>query len=382
VGVDFDPSSEQRLFRDTVREFCEREISREYVRACDREHRAPRELFDSIAKQGWLGLNIPEEHGGLGGAATDVSLLLQEVGRSFLDLSFWLFRSLTWGGYAIGRDGTEEQKQRFLPRVATGEWSICFALTEPSSGSDAASIQTTAVEDGDDYVINGQKVFTSGFKISDYVLVATKTTRSEDRHHGFSMFLVDTESPGLQGTPLETLGHWPLGTALLYFDDVRVPKANLLGARDEAWPALTAYLNYERLSLSAARTGAAQSALADALDYANTRRQFGRPIGKFQAVSHKIADMAVMVELSELLVRQYTWKFEQGRSTARDAAILKLYTCEAYKSVADLGLQVLGGYGYTMEYDLQRHFRESRLGTIGAGTSEIQRNIIAKTLGL
>jgi acyl-CoA dehydrogenase len=380
--VDLSLTSEQAAFRDTVRAFCDREITTEYVRACDRDHRPPTEAYQAMAKQGWLGLNIAETHGGSGAGATEVAILLEEVGKSFLDLAFWLFRALTWGGYAIGRDGTPEQRERFLPRIAAGDWSICFALTEPGSGSDAASITTTAVRDGDDYVINGQKVFTSGFRVSDYVLVVTRTSRGDDRHHGITNLLVDTTSPGLEARPLETLGHWPLGTTLLQFDDVRVPAANVLGTPDEGWRGLTAYLNYERLSLAAARTGAAQSALRDALDYAKTREQFGRPIGKFQAVSHKLADMAVMVEVSKLLLLQYTWKFEQGISTARDAAVVKLYTCEAYKQIADLGLQVLGGYGYTMEYDLQRHFRESRLGTIGAGTSEIQRNIIAKSMGL
>jgi acyl-CoA dehydrogenase len=380
--VDLSPTPEQEAFRDTVRAFCDRQISADYVRECDREHRPPTEAFKAMAEQGWPGLNIAEAHGGSGAGATEVAILLEEVGKSFLDLAFWLFRQLTWGGYAIDRDGTPEQRERFLPRIATGDWSICFALTEPGSGSDAASITTTAVRDGDDYVVNGQKVFTSGFKVSDYVLVVTRTDRSDDRHHGLTNLLVDTTSSGLAASPLETLGHWPLGTCLLQFDDVRVPAANVLGEPDRGWSGLTAYLNYERLSLAAARTGAAQSALRDALAYAKTREQFGQPIGKFQAVSHKLADMAVMVEVSKLLLLQYTWKFEQGSSTARDAAILKLYTCEAYKQIADLGLQVLGGYGYTMEYDLQRHFRESRLGTIGAGTSEIQRNIIAKSMGL
>ena len=380
--MDFDLTEEQSAFRDTVRQWCQREVSRDYVRACDADKRPPTELFAAIAEQGWLGINIPTEYGGLGAGSAEAALLLQELGRVFLDLSFWVFRQLCWGGFSIGTYGTDEQKERFLADVAAGDISICFALTEPSSGSDAASIKTTAVADGDHYVINGQKVFTSGFKVSDYVLVATKTTQSENRHAGFSTFLVDTKSEGLTGTGIETLGHWPLGTALLYFDNVRVPRENLLGPLDGGWPLLGAGLTYERLCLSAARTGAAQSALADALEYAKTREQFGRPIGKFQAVSHQLAEMQVMVELSELLVRQYTWKFENQRNTMRDAAILKLYTCEAYKSVADMGLQVLGGYGYTMEYDLQRHFRESRLGVIGAGTSEIQRNIIAKSLGL
>ncbi|MPZ59819.1 MAG: acyl-CoA dehydrogenase [Propionibacteriales bacterium] len=380
--MDFRLTPEQEAFRDTVRTLCDREISREYVRECDREHRPPTEAFQAIAKQGWLGINIPEEYGGSGAGATEVAILLEEVGKSYLDLAFWLFRLVTYGGFAVGRDGTPEQRRRFLSNVATGEWSICFALTEPDSGSDAASISTSAVRDGDDYVLNGQKVFTSGFKVSDYVLVATRTSRADDRHHGITNLLVDTKSPGLRSAPLETLGHWSLGTTMLHFDDVRVPAENVLGKPDEGWSGLNAYLNYERLSLSAARTGAAQAAMQDALEYAKTRQQFGRPIGKFQAVSHKLADMAVMVDLSKLLVMQYTWRFEQGLATPKDAAVLKLYSCEAYKQVADLGLQVLGGYGYTMEYDLQRHFRESRLGTIGAGTSEIQRNIIAKSLGL
>jgi alkylation response protein AidB-like acyl-CoA dehydrogenase len=380
--LDFELTAEQQMFRDTVRTFCDREIDRGYVRACDREHRPPTEAFKAIAAQGWLGVNIPEDHGGLGAGATEVAILLEEVGRTFLDLAFWIFRVVTWGGFAIGRDGSAEQRQRFLPRVAAGDCSVCFALTEPSTGSDAAAIQTTATADGDDFVINGQKVFTSGFKVSDYVLVATKTSTTDNRYEGFTNILVDTTTPGLDAQPIETLGHWPLGTMLLYFDDVRVPRSNALGPVDDGWRNLNAYLNYERLCLSAARTGAAEAALNDALEYAKTRQQFGRPIGKFQAVSHKLADMAVMLEVSKLLVKQYTWRFEQGTTGRRDAAILKLYTCEAYKAIADMGLQVLGGYGYTMEYDLQRHFRESRLGTIGAGTSEIQRNIIAKTLGL
>lgn len=378
--VEFTP--EQELFRQTVRSFCEKEIARDYVRECDRQHRAPEDLYRRLGQQGWLGINIPVEFGGAGAGAVEVAILLEELGRAFLDLAFWVFRAVTWGGLAIGRDGTDEQKAELLPRIASGDLSVCFALTEPEAGSDAAAISLRAEEDGDRFVLNGQKVFTSGFKVSGLAMVATRTSNQGSKHQGISNFLVDTDSPGLDWSPIETLGHWPLGTAMLYFRDVKVPRSRLLGRLHDGWGDLGVYLRYERLCLSAARTGAAQAALADALAYSQERRQFGHPISDFQAVAHRLADMQVMVEISQMLVQRYADRLDRGEATVRDAAILKLYACEAYKQVADMGLQVLGGYGYTMEYDLQRHFRESRLGVIGAGTSDIQRNIIAKTMGI
>lgn len=380
MDVEFTP--EQELFRSTVRRFCEAEITREYVRECDREKEAPTELYRKLGEQGWLGINIAEEYGGGGGGAMEVAILLEELGKAFLDLSFWVFRAVTWGGLTIGTFGTEAQKQELLPKIASGDLSVCFSLTEPAAGSDAASISLTAIEDGDEYVLNGQKVFTSGFKVSDIDVVATRTSSEGKKHHGITNFLVDTKSPGLEWQPIETLGHWPLGTAMLFFDDVRVPKSNMLGTLHDGWRDLGVGLRYERLCLSAARTGAAKAALEDSVAYAKERQQFDKPISEFQAVSHRLAEMQMMTEISEMLVYRYASRLDRGAATSRDAAILKLYACESYKSVADMGLQVLGGYGYTMEYDLQRHYRESRLGVIGAGTSDIQRNIIAKTMGI
>ncbi|MDX1747898.1 MAG: acyl-CoA dehydrogenase family protein, partial [Halobacteriales archaeon] len=188
--MDVEFTEEQELFRSTVREFCEREISREYVRECDREKRPPAEVYRKLGEQGFLGINIGEEHGGSGGGAMEVAILLEELGRAFLDLSFWVFRAVTWGGLAIGRDGTEAQKADLLPKVASGELSVCFSLTEPEAGSDAASISLSAVEDGDAYVLNGQKVFTSGFKVSDLAVVATRTSSEGKKHHGITNFLV------------------------------------------------------------------------------------------------------------------------------------------------------------------------------------------------
>lgn len=377
-----DETDEQEMLRRTVRDLFAKRYPREYVRECDREHRAPVEAFKELGQLGYLGVNVAEEYGGGGAGTSTVAALLEELGRGFLDLAFWTFRNLGHGAHALGTHGTPEQRQRFLPALARGEISVCFALTEPDSGSDAAAIRTAATPTGDGYRVTGGKIFCSGFKVSDYVLTVTRTSTGKRKHHGITLLLVPTDSPGLTARPLETLGHWPLGTTVLHFDDVEVPAENRIGPQDDGWPVLMDVLEFERLCLSAARMGAAQTALDDALAYAKERHQFGQPIGTYQAVSHKLAEMQLMVDISRTLVYRYAERLDQGTNTVRDAAILKLYVSEAYKAVADMGVQILGGYGYTMEYDLQRHLRDSRLGTIGAGTSEIQRNIIAKTMGL
>ncbi|MFQ5693074.1 MAG: acyl-CoA dehydrogenase family protein, partial [Nitrospinota bacterium] len=336
----------------------------------------------ALAEQGWLGLAIPEKYGGTGGGFTDLAILLEETGRAMLDLALWIFRIVTYGGQAILRDGTEEQRRRFLPGVAKGECIFCFGLTEPDAGSDAASITTFARVEDDHFVVNGRKMFTSGMAVSDYCMLVVRTDRSAEKHRGISVLAVDCKSPGITMSPIDVLCHWPIATYDVVYEDVRVPKENLVGPLHGGWAGVLACLEVERLCLSAARMGAAQDALDQAIAYATARHQFGRPIGKFQAVSHKIADMDMMVEVSRVMTYRYAWLLGEGRATRRDTAHLKLYSSEAYRAVADMALQVFGGMGLTMECDVQRHFRDARLGTIGAGTSEIQRNIIARELGL
>ena len=377
----FDQTTEQDDLRQSVRSFF-KTFDREYVRECDRTPRPPTEAFAAMGNLGWLGINCPGEYGGGGGTTTDVAILLEELGTGFLDLALWVFRVLSHGAHAIAEYGTAEQKAKFLPQIAAGKLSVCFALTEPESGSDAASLTTAAIPVEGGYMLTGQKVFCSGFKVSDYVMVATRTSRTERKQAGITTFLVPTDAPGLEARPLEMLGHRPLGTTLLTFDHAFVPDALRIGPLDGGWQILTRMLEYERLCLSAARTGAAQSVVDDTLDYVKQRKQFGKPIGSFQAVAHKLADMQVLVDVSRTQVYRYAHRLEVGAANSRDAATLKLVAGEAYKRVADLGLQAMGGYGYSMEYDAQRHFRDSRLGTIGGGSSEIQRNIIARTMGL
>ena len=380
--MDFSFTPEQESLRGHVQELLRSVCSPEYAERCDREARPPREAYEALGKQGWLGLTIPTEHGGSGGSAVDLAILLEETGRHFEELAVWVFRTLTYGGYAVLRDGTPEQKRTLLPRVARGELSLCFGLTEPHSGSDAAALTTRATREGDRFVINGQKVFTSGMDISDYCLLVTRTATGEKKQHGITNFLVDTRLPGIEVRKIETLGQRAIGTTQVFYTDVRVPASAVLGAVDRGWEAVDSYLWYERLCLSAARTGAASAAFDYALNYAKTRKQFGRAIGQFQAISHKLADMKVMLDLSRMLVYRYAWLLAQGQASRHDAAVVKLYTGESYKAISDLGLQILGGYGYCMEYPMQRFFRDSRLAVIGAGTSEIQRNIIARGLGL
>jgi acyl-CoA dehydrogenase len=380
--MDFSFTPDQEALRSHLNELLDEVCPPEYAERCDNDASPPREAYQALAKHGWFGLILPAEYGGTGGSAIDLAILLEETGRHFEELAMWLFRTLTYGGYAVMKHGTREQQQAMLPKVVRGELSFCFGLTEPHSGSDAAALATKATAVAGGYSINGQKVFTSGMDISDYCLLVTRTSTGAKQQQGITNFLVDTKLPGIEVRKIKTLGQRAIGTTQVFYNDVKVPATAVLGQVDRGWEAVDSYLWYERLCLSAARTGAAAAAFEYALEYAKNRQQFGRPIGKFQAISHKLADMKMMLDISRTLVYRFAWLMSEGKATRHDAAVLKLHTGETYKTVSDLGLQILGGYGYCMEYPMQRFFRDSRLATIGAGTSEIQRNIIARGLGL
>jgi alkylation response protein AidB-like acyl-CoA dehydrogenase len=380
--MDFAFTRDQEMMREHVGELLDKVCPPEYAARCDEQGRPPREAYEALAKHGWFGLMLPAEYGGSGGSPIDLAILLEEVGRRFEELGIWVFRTLTYGAYAIMRDGTPEQKEDLLPRILRGEISFCFGLTEPQSGSDAAALTTRARATERGYVVNGQKIFTSGMDISDYCLLVARTSSGGKKQQGITNFIVDTHLPGIEVRKIQTLGQRSIGTTQVFYSDVELARSAVLGRVDHGWEAVDAYLWYERLCLSAARIGAATSAFEYALQYAKTRQQFGQPIGKFQAISHKLADMKVMLDASRLLIYRFAWLMGEGNATRQDAAVLKLFTGETYKTVSDMGLQILGGYGYCMEYPMQRFFRDSRLAVIGAGTSEIQRNIIAHGLGL
>ncbi|NCW41061.1 MAG: acyl-CoA dehydrogenase [Betaproteobacteria bacterium] len=244
-------------------------------------------------------------------------------------------------------------------------------------------MRTRADPDGDDhFIVNGRKQFISGMDIADYALVALRTNQQAKKQLGISTFLVDTKLPGIEVRRIKTLGQHSIGTTEVTFTDVRVPRSALLGELDKGWSICEDTLRYERLCLSAARIGAARRAFEFALDYAKNRTQFGKPIGSFQVIQHKFADMKIMLDTAQTMVRRYAWLMENGQAERADTAVLKYCVGETFKSISDTCLQVLGGYGYCNEYPIQRFFRDSRLATIGGGTSEIQKNIIAASLGL
>ena len=380
--MNFGNTSDQELMLQSVRSLLDDVCSMDYAAKCDINHTPPREAFDAMAQNGWLGLIAPESFGGSGGSPTDLALVLEETGHHFEELGLWLFRSFTYGCYAILQHGTDEQKQRIVPGAANGKLSFAFALSEPDSGSDAASLRTRAVIDGDYFIVNGRKQWTSGMDIADYALVALRTNDLGKKQLGISTLMIDTKLPGIDVRKIATLGQHAIGTTEVTFTDVRVPRTALLGQLDHGWAVCEDTLRYERLCLSAVRIGAARQAFEYALDYAKTRHQFGKPIGSFQVTQHKFADMKVMLDTSFTMVRRYAWLMENGKAERADTAVIKYYISESYKTISDMCLQILGGYGYSMEYPMQRFFRDSRLATIGGGTSEIQKNIIASTLGL
>ena len=380
--MNFGNTSDQKLMLQSVRSLLDDVCSMDYAAKCDINHTPPREAFDAMAQNGWLGLIAPESFGGSGGSPTDLALVLEETGHHFEELGLWLFRSFTYGCYAILQHGTDEQKQRIVPGAANGKLSFAFALSEPDSGSDAASLRTRAVIDGDYFIVNGRKQWTSGMDIADYALVALRTNDLGKKQLGISTLMVDTKLPGIEVRKIATLGQHAIGTTEVTFTDVRVPRTALLGQLDHGWAVCEDTLRYERLCLSAVRIGAARRAFEYALDYAKTRHQFGKPIGSFQVTQHKFADMKVMLDTSFTMVRRYACLMENGKAERADTAVIKYYIAESYKTISDMCLQILGGYGYSMEYPMQRFFRDSRLATIGGGTSEIQKNIIASTLGL
>jgi isovaleryl-CoA dehydrogenase len=380
--VDFRLTDEQRDFISAIRDFCERECGtqekREKLTKNHTElHNA--ELYKKMADLGWLGVTIPEEYGGSGGTMLDACLFMEEISRGMAPIGGYTTTLIVAG--ATKRFGTDEQKKKILGGVAAGSVEA-IAMTEPEAGSDVGSLTTEAVRSNSGYVINGQKVFISNAHISDHVLTVCRTTKGSTKHEGLSMIFVPAGTEGMEMKPIDTMGGRETNT--IYFNDCEVPADQVLGEVDRGWMQLMAGLNTERLILAATMLGIGQRAFDDALAYAKERKQFGRPIGSFQALQHRFADLATDLEAARLM----TWWVaslndeDPERMLPREASMVKLFVTETAQRVALEGMQMMGGYGYSSEYDMERLVRSTLVSTIYGGTSEIQRGIIAKTLGL
>jgi alkylation response protein AidB-like acyl-CoA dehydrogenase len=380
--VDFSFSEEQTILRESVRKLMDRIATPDYVRRLDREQAYPYELYDAWVEAGLLRLPYPEEYGGLGGSVLDMVVLAEELSRKSADF-YMAFASSTFCGLNILRKASEEEKQHWLPKLFSGEARMAISISEPDAGSDVGAMRTTARRDGDHYVINGQKVWSTGAGAKNAVInVYVKTDPSAHYRQGLSLFLVDNDTPGLTLRKLDMLGRRCTGTYELTFNDVRVPPDRLIGGENKGWDVLLSGLQVERVTSAAGNCGAAQAAFDLALHYAKERKQFGRPIGTFQANAHALADMATEIEAARTLTWRAAWMVSTGQDALREITMAKLMSSEAYVKVANLGMQIFGGFGYSMEFDMQRHYRDARSATIAAGTSQIQRNLIANLMGL
>jgi isovaleryl-CoA dehydrogenase len=380
--VDFKLSDEQRAFVEAIRDFCRRECGtpekREQLTDDYTKHHN-QGIYEQMAGLGWLGLTIPEQYGGSGGTMLDACLFMEETSRGLAPIGGYATTLIVAG--ATNRFGSDPQKQDILGGIARGRVES-IAMTEPEAGSDVGSLSTEAARSDGGFVLNGQKVFCSNAHIADHVLVVARTTKAESKHDGLSMIFVPRDASGLEMKPIDTLGGRE--TSHLYLTDVEAPDEAVLGEVDRGWMQLMAGLNVERLILAATMLGVAERAFDDALAYVKEREQFGRPIGSFQALQHRLADMATELEAAKLMTYWVASMVDEDpdRMLPREASMVKLFVTENSKRIALEGMQMMGGYGYSSEYDMERFVRSTLVSTIYGGTSEIQRNIIAKTLGL
>ena len=377
--MDFGYTLEQQHLRKTVRAFCEAEI-RPHVMEWDESQTFPDQVFRKLGELGVLGAVFPEELGGSGYSYVDYSLVIEELARVDPSVALCVAAHVSLCMNHIYLAGSEEQKQRYLPKLASGEWIGSWALTEPESGSDAGGTHTRAVRDGDCWVINGSKTFTTNGQVADVCVVMAVTDRAASSH-GISAFLVEKGTPGFRpGKKENKLGMRCSPTNEMILTDCHVAASQLCGRQGEGFVDALRVLDGGRISIAALAVGIAQGAYEAALRYSKQRKQFGRFISEFQAIQHKLADMATDIDASRLLTQRAAWMKDSGQNVNKESAMAKLFASETAVRVADEAVQVHGGYGFLKDYPVEKFYRDVKLCTIGEGTSEIQRLVIARQL--
>jgi hypothetical protein len=375
----FELGEDRHALRAAVREFAEGEI-RQHVREWDDGNVFPSECVRKLGQLGYLGSIFPEEYGGAGLDYIDYSIIIEELARVDPSVGLIVAAHTSLCSNHIFIAGNDEQKRRYLPKLASGEWLGCWSLTEPEAGSDAGGTRTRATRDGGGWVLNGAKTFTTNAHYAG-VCVAMAVTDRGSSHHGISAFVIDTGTPGFRlGKKEDKLGMRASATGEVIFEDCRLAGSQLLGQEGEGFIDSLRILDGGRISIAALAVGTAQGAFDAALAYSKQRKQFGRFISEFQAIQHKLADMATSIEAARLLTYRAAWMKSAGQNVNKESAMAKLFASEIGVDVCNEAVQIHGGYGFIKDYPVEKYYRDVKLCTIGEGTSEIQRLVIARQL--
>ena len=377
--MDFTLTAEQQDLQKMVREFAEAEI-RPHVMEWDEQQDFPTSILKSLGQLGVLGIVFPESLGGAEMGYIEYSIVMEELARVDPSIALSVAAHISLATAHIYMHGSKALKERYVPKLATGEWIGCWSLTEPEAGSDAAGTRTRAVLDGDEWVINGGKTFTTNAQRAD-ICVATAVTDPRLGTHGISAFAIEIGTPGFRvGRKENKLGMRASDTSEVLFEDCRIPKGNRIGKKGAGFVGAMKILDGGRVSISALGVGLAQGAFEASLAYSKERRQFGKRISEFQAIQHKLTDMVTEIEAARLLTFRAAWMLDQGQHVTKESSIAKLFSSEMAVRVANEGVQVFGGYGFTKDYPVEKYYRDVKLLTIGEGTSEIQRMVIARQI--
>jgi acyl-CoA dehydrogenase len=379
-------SEEQILLRDSVREFAARYCPPDEVRKWDEERTFPRHVYDAMAEHGYFGIGVAEEYGGSGGDIVTQAVMVEELVRAMQGSAIMWLNTSCFGGKSVGLYGTEEQKRKLLPDVAAGKLFFAISVTEPGGGTDVLGhleTQSRRVEGG--WLVNGRKIYTTCADIADYILLATRSKPKDEltkKSDGVTVFLLPAKSKGISLRSVPTFGQLTVEHYEVTYDHVFVPDEWVLGEPHEGWRELIRTINNERILTAAYALGCAQAALDDAVAYAKVREAFGRPIGGFQAVAHHLANMAMALETSRLMTYKAAWMQSREIPCAKEAAMAKVVATEAATMIADLGIQILGGYGMTWAAHMQRYWRDVRVMRIGPVSNEVARSFIGTEMGL
>lgn len=384
--MDFSRNADHELIRDAVRELCRR-FDGAYWRGCDADHRFPWEFYRAMAEGGWVGIAIPERYGGGGRGITEASIVLEEVAASGAAMNGCSALHLSiFGMNPVVKYGSDEMKDRYLPRVARGDLHVAFGVTEPDSGTDTASITTRARRDGDQYIVRGRKVWTTKAQDCEKVLLLVRTTPIEEcakRTDGMTLLLADLQRPEVDITPIAKVGRNAVASCEVRYDDLPVPVADRVGDEGNGFRYLLDGLNPERILVAAEALGIGFASVRGAVAYANERRVFGRPIGQNQGIAFPLAEAHMRLRAAELAIREASWRYDCGLPCGEHANSAKFLAADAGHFAADRAMQTLGGFGYAREYDVERYWTESRLMKIAPISQEMVLNYVSEhVLGL